>query len=574
MSQAVERPARAGWLVLALLLVLGVACTRLHDAHLPGPPVRRLNAVEAQSIHGMVSTATVESTWAAVRVLEEGGNAVDAAAAASLALGVVDPGDSGIGGAVYMVVRLANGQAAAIDGSAVVPFAVDRERLIELAEQRQERGIELAAVPGALAALDHAVRRYGTLPLAKLLAPAIELAESGSAPNAFQRTTIRSYLQDVLESDYLRFLVLEDGRQVPSGDRPICRPELALTLRAIASLGAEEFYRGSMAELIADDMEHRGGFVRRADLAILKARELRPVRGTYRNVEVLSFPYPGSGAAVVHALDILENFDPGFLSVSTVDRQQVVAEAFHIAIEDYHRATFLGNPSARGILPDKELAAARAALIKPGRALDADELADDGTILGLEGNTTQVSVVDRWGNAVSLTQTLGRFFGSKAATPGLGFPYNNLLEGELRLRARSPIPTAMAPTMVLEGGEVMLVLGSAGSSRIPGVIASVISNVVDRGMDLGAAVAAPRVLWGTGDQPGLYIEIFPPISVRQADELDRRGYDPVFRAHLPTPMSRLARFGAVNAVSLDRSSRVATGVGDPRRLGSARGPTL
>jgi gamma-glutamyltranspeptidase/glutathione hydrolase len=522
----------------------------------------------------MVATATLESTRAAAGVLEEGGNAIDAAVAASFTLGVVDPGDSGLGGAVYILVHMADGRSVAIDGSAVVPFAIDRQRLAELAEQQQKRGIELVAVPGALAAVDHAVTRYGTRPLGQLVMPAIEFAEHGYRPNAFQRTTIGSYLEDVLDSDYLRFIVLDDGQFLPSGERPICRPEFAQTLRRIADSGAADFYRGAIADLIEKDMRRRGGFVRRSDLGILSVTELEPVRGTYRGFDILSFPFPGSGAAVVHALDILENFDPRFLSEDTVDRNQVVAESYHIAFEDFQRAASQGFSSAGGLgtgLPSKELASSRAALITPGRALTESEFPSVRQITDLDGNTTQVSVVDRWGNAVSLTQTLGRFFGSKVATPGLGFPYNNLLEGELFLRTRSVIPTSMAPTIVLEEGEVMLVLGSAGSSRIPGVIASVISHVIDRGLGLGDAIAAPRVLWGTGDQAGVYVEIYPPIGARQADELDRRGYDPVFRAHLPTPMSRLSRFGAVNAVHLDRRTRVATGVGDARRLGVALG---
>jgi gamma-glutamyltranspeptidase/glutathione hydrolase len=385
---------------------------------------------------------------------------------------------------------------------------------------------------------------------------------------------MESYLNQILESRYLRFTVLRDGVELPDITDLTCRPELARTLRRIADRGAVDFYRGEIAGEISTDMKQRGGYVRQADLGVFRIREIEAVRGTYRGLDVLSFPWPGSGKAVVHALNILENFSPAFLSQDTVDRYQTTAESFHIAIEDFHRYSKNGNVDPANIGFDyatKEFAAERARLIRPGPALKEEDLASTDRHTTTEGNTTQVSVVDRFGNAISLTQTLGRFFGAKVATPGLGFPYNNLLEGDTALRPRTALPTAMAPTIVVEDGEVLLVLGSAGSDRIPGVIASIISNVVDRSANLGEAVSSPRILWGVVDNPGAYLEIHPPITGSQVDELEARGYEPVFRAHLPTPLSRLSRFGAVNAVHLDRHTRMMTGVADPRRFGFALG---
>ena len=533
-----------------------------------------LHAIAARSQLGVVATGTVEATRAGVRVLEGGGNAVDAAVAAALALGVVDPGDSGLGGATYVLIALADGRTVAIDGSAVVPFAIDRGRLEDLRQTGGQSGYDLVAVPGSLAALDLAAARYGTWSLAELLAPAIELAASGYRPSPFQIATIASYGAQIAASPNLSRLVLAGGTKLPDPADLICRPELLATLRRIAAGGTSEFYRGSIAVEIDADMRRGGGPVRMADLATVKGRELEPARGSYRGREILSFPHPGSGEAVIHALDILERFDAKFLATDSTDRLQAMAEAFHIAVIDHQRAAPLRSgpvaPDRAGLL-DKELAARRAALIRFGRPLTDGEVSQDGELDLPDGATTQVSVVDRHGNAVSLTQTLGRFFGSKTATASLGFPYNGLLEGRARASTREPVPTTMAPTIVREAGEVRLVLGSSGSVRIPAIIASVVSNVVDRRLDVTRAVASPRVLWGDVHDRVVHIELYPPITVRELAALEHRGYRDVFWARLPTPISRLSRFGGVNAVAFDPSTRLAVGIGDPRRDGFALG---
>jgi gamma-glutamyltranspeptidase/glutathione hydrolase len=522
----------------------------------------------------MVATANQDSSKIAVKILEAGGNAVDAAVAAAFALGVSDPGDCGLGGTTYIMIRLADGRATAIDGSALVPLRVDRGRLAEKQAAGVEGGMELAAVPVSLAALDHALSRYGTFPIADLIQPSIDLAIRGYYATPFQEVSIRSYFDDLLKSDHLKFLVLEDGKTPPSTKALQRRPDLAITLRRIAAGGSNEFYRGSIAAEIEADMAERGGFVSRDDLGIVRVREVAPLRGAYRGVEVLTFPHPSMGGAVIEALNILEQYPSDFLDSETVDRHQVFAEAFHMAIADHER--LLPNRSSVAKQPrermlTKAFAAERASLISVGRPVITDEFPATREQKSDDGHTTQISVIDRWGNAVSITQTLGRFFGNKRATPGLGFPYNSLLEGESEPTARSPIPTHMCPSIVVKGGEVLLVLGSASSARIPGVVATVISNIVDREFDLRQAVIAPRVLWSTMQQLGVYAEIYPPITKEQIDELGRYGYDPIFRAQLPARLSRFARFGAVNAVHLDRSSRVMTGVGDPRRNGNALG---
>jgi gamma-glutamyltranspeptidase/glutathione hydrolase len=522
----------------------------------------------------MVAAANIESTKIAAGVLEAGGNAIDAAVAAAFALGVSDPGDGGLGGAAYILIRFADGRVTAIDGSAVVPLRFDQNRLAEIQASEKESGMELAAVPASLAALDYASATYGTLPLAGLIEPSIALANHGYHATPFQEVSIRSYFDKLVQSDFLRYFILENGNEPPSIDTLQCRPVLANTLRRVAVGGTREFYRGSIAAEIEADMAERGGFISRDDLALLHVRELAPLRGSYRGTKVFTMPHPSVGGAVLEALNILEQFPSDTLDLDTVGRLQILAEAFHIAIADHERMladrSFVATKVRQRLLT-KEFAAERAALIEPGRALVNEEFPPNQQKMNTDRNTTQVSVVDRWGNAVSLTHSLGRFFGNKLATPGLGFPYNSLLEGETELVARAPIPTTMCPSIVAKEGEVLLVLGSGASTRIPGIVATVISNVVDREHDLREAVLAPRVLWGPHEQHSFYAEVFQSITAEQVDELGTFGYEPIFRAQPPVKLSRFSRTGSVNAVHFDHESRVMTGVGDPRRNGTALG---
>jgi gamma-glutamyltranspeptidase/glutathione hydrolase len=196
-------------------------------------------------------------------------------------------------------------------------------------------------------------------------------------------------------------------------------------------------------------------------------------------------------------------------------------------------------------------------------------------------HTTHVSVADRWGNAVALSQTLCRQYGAKVATPGLGFPYNSCLEffdfehqeSPLYLRPRGRYATTMTPTVIRRNGQ-LLILGSAGSDRIPPSVVEVISKVIDRHMGLRDAVVAPRVLWNSAIDPArVCIEITPPIKKKQADQLQKIGFEHMFRLeYTDAPAKDAGFFGGVNAVYYDSSTGVFSGVGDPRRSGYAEGP--
>jgi len=513
-----------------------------------------------------------------------GGNAVDAAITASLTLGAADPDASGIGGMTYMVIHFANGQTLAIDGTSPTPAVVDPDRLQELKLEGRLFGHELVAVPTTLAVLERARTRFGTLDLATLVEPAIEAAESGYRLAPVQIIWTDYYREEFLSSGYIRGIAYPDGKDVGQVGQLICRPDLAQTLRRIARHGIHTFYRGRMADQIEADMVKNGGFLRKTDLAMLRVREVPPLHTTYRDTDVLTFPPPGGGATLVEVLNTLEAFPTSFLAEDTAARHHVLLETFRIALADRGLSPATSDPFQRGLSPatSKIHARRRAGMIEPDKLIpDSDLYGEVGPECAPPGeSTTHISVVDRSGNVVSLTQTLGRSWGAKVATPGLGFPYNSFLETfnydkpqcPGYLQPRIPCPTDMAPTIVLaDDGSLLAALGSPGSDLIPAIIANVVSNLVDRRMGLEEALSVPRVLLGGLDVFGPYIEVTGSVTGDDVDALESMGHKIVERYSYP-PLSRtIVLYGGVNAVGWDADEMTFVGVGDSRRWGAAQG---
>jgi len=363
---------------------------------------------------------------------------------------------------------------------------------------------------------------------------------------------------------------------------------MSSTLHRLATHGVADFYRGGIADEIERDMVARGGFLRKSDLMLLRVRERRPQRSTYRGFDIVTFPAPGGGCRVTGALNVLESFPSALLAGDSVERLNVLLEAYRIA-SGGDGVLAAARPAA--VIPldgciDPYEATALARLIEPGQILP-ESLIDafsDPRCSKFGENTSQVSVVDQYGMTVSLTQTLGRSYGAAVMSPDLGFPYNDLLvsfdfsspDCPNYLRPRSVVPTPMAPTIVLREGRLVAALGSGASNRIPSIVSLTISNLVDRDMDLHAAVVAPRLLWGgTAEQePRVLIEIAPPLSDADADRLLEFGYPTVDRVTFPASPLELARMGSVNAVGFDPARGEFVGVGDPRRSGVAAGPAV
>ena len=444
-------------------------------------------------------------------------------------------------------------------------------------------GAKAVAVPATLAALNHALERYGTMRLEDVLRPSIEIADRGFRLSSNTVAWTTGYFDEILASSYLRYVVLDGGDRPGSVGDVLCRPDLAATLRRLAEEGPVSFYRGGIASRMVRDLRTRGGYIQAVDLSQVRARELRPQRSKYRDAEIISYPWPGGGGEVAETLNILQTFSRDFLSEDSVSRLHVMIEAFRIAHSDH---SLFGHDTVRLAVGgfdhlSEEHARKRASLITPGRAIPEEVLGIPGPKPRMGEHTTHMSVIDRNGTAVALSQTLCRQYGAKVATPGLGFPYNSCLEffdfenpdSPYFLWPRARYATTMAPTVVRRDGQVM-VLGSAGSDRIPPSVVEVISKVIDRDMGIRDAVIAPRVLWNSAHDPArICIEITYPITKRDADKLQSFGFDHMFRLDFPpVPREDLAFFGGVNAILFDPATGVYSGVGDPRRSGYALGP--
>jgi len=547
---------------------------------------------EDRSPYGMVAAGIPEAAEAGARILEQGGNAVDAAVATAFAIGVVDPLNAGLGGQCYVLIHLREGHDVAVDGSAPVPLGVVPDEILPLKESGFLWGYKLAATPATPATLGYILKRYGTMSLAQVLAPAIELADFGHVLKRSTATVVNHYLERIRENEFLARTFLKDGLELFPPEHVYCQSALANTFRRMAANGVEDFYTGTIAAEIAADMAANGGYVRKVDLALLRVMERPPVRGRYRGLEVVAFPYPGGGDALVEALQILDNFPPELLQEDSVDRLHLLLEAMRLAFPTLPSNT--ATPFSGSAFADPARARRLAARITFDRALGDEELPSPQGQAFTDRDTSHVSVVDRFGNAVSLTQTLG--YGGFVATPTLGFEYNSLLDGcDFCDRASPsfPVPlrtfrTNMAPTILLCGGTPLLVLGGAGSSRIPPTIVAVVTNVVDRAMPLREAVAAPRVLANRSNpekkrkgcrtartdplpEEKIDIETIEPITPEQADELALRGFSDQKRVSLRNPLYDRRGFGAVNAIMVDPSTGMLIGVGDPRRHGGAAG---
>jgi gamma-glutamyltranspeptidase / glutathione hydrolase len=468
----------------------------------------------------MVASEEARATEIGVEILRQGGNAVDAAVAVGFALAVTLPESGNLGGGGFMVIRLADGKRnIAIDYRETAPSAATRTMFLNEkgeADAQKSRFSGLAVgVPGTVAGLTHALKEYGSgkFTLAQLIAPAIPLARDGiEVTERMSASIARAHLQLARHSASAEIFLRPDGTVWKPGEK-LVQKDLAESLQAIAREGPHAFYEGPIADQIAAAVRLAGGQMVRDDLAAYRVRERAPVVGRYRGYGILSMPPPSSGGVhLVQMLNILEGYDLKALGHNSAATIHLLAEAMKLAYAD--RSEFLGDPDfvkvpvkgvtseryaaelGKGIDPDRAQSAAE---IKPGRALHYES-----------DHTTHYSVVDRDGNAVANTYTLNFFYGVGMVAKGTGILLNNELDdfaaapntpnayGLLGGDANAPGPrkrplSSMTPTIVLQDERPFLVTGAAGGSRIITAVLQVILNAVDFGMDVGAAVSAPRV---------------------------------------------------------------------------------
>jgi gamma-glutamyltranspeptidase/glutathione hydrolase len=517
------------------------------------------------STGGMVATAHYLATSAGVAALERGGNALDAAVTAAFALAVCEPAGSGLGGmALLLVHHAATGRTFLVDGSCQAPAAASP---LEVARSKRYRGHRAVAVPRGVAALSHALTRYGRLGRREVLGPAITLAEEGFPTTPLQHALARRF-RGPLRRGSAGALFL-DGDQGPRPPGALLRqPVLARTLRRLAADGFEDFYRGAIAREIVTDMERHEGFVGAGDLEhALEVTELEPIWGSYDGSQVATAGPPGGGLALLHMLHMASSLPREDLDLEHPAGVVRVAAIVARAREERIRRRLRTGANAPGeavdlLDPDGAAQAARECLESLGRSEPPDLPDGEGC-----GETTHVSVMDREGNAVSLTLSIERTFGAAVTTPELGFIHNGYLRAfkvhnrrhPHYLRPGAPARSNAAPTLLLRGGRPWVAVGSTGSERIGSGIFQVLVRL-GRSQPFDA-VHGPR-LHATPQRHVLWEEERFPRGAREA--LVGSG----FTVESLGPYS--FRLGGLQLVT--RDGVTFTGVAEPRRDGAAAGP--
>src|SRR5215208_5981393 len=467
-------------------------------------------APSASAEHAMISSNSRLASEAGIEVLRRGGNAVDAAAAVGFALAVTYPAAGNIGGGGFMVIRLANGSTAAIDYREMAPAASTRNMYLDSLgnpTSRSREGHLASGVPGAVAGMAEAVRRFGKLQLAEVMAPAVRLAEEGFVVDSSLMRSLRGDSAKLVRYAG-KSLFFPDGRPLAPGTRLVQR-ELAATLRRIAERGPSEFYGGETARRVVAEMQRGGGIMTLADLQGYRPIWRDPLQTTYRGYRVIGMPPVSSGGTTMfETLHMLETFDtlPSFGGAAYA---HLMAEVLRRAFIDRNSKlcdpAFCNPPVAE--LTSKDYARRLAASIDRTRASSTPRLSEAPTGM----HTTHYSVVDADGNAVSTTTTLNLGYGSGVYIPGAGFFMNDemddlatapgrpnafgLVEGEQNAVQPGKRPlSSMSPTIVLDPrGRVLLVVGAAGGPTIITGTTEVILNVIDHRMSLADAMRAPRL---------------------------------------------------------------------------------
>ena len=499
-------------MTLPLRRAFALTTLTLFTFHAGGAFAASVAPVAAEN--GMVVTAQHIATRIGVDVLKDGGNAVDAAVAVGYALAVVYPAAGNLGGGGFMTIQLADGRKTFLDFREKAPLAATANMYLgadgNVVPGLSTKGHLAVGVPGSVSGLEMALARYGTMKRAALIAPAIKHAEDGFVLEQGDVDMLLAATADFAKDPATAAIFLKGGQPYAVGDK-LVQKDLAKTLRRIADEGTKGFYAGPVAQAIVASSQAGKGILTQADLDKYTTRELKPVECDYRGYRIVSAPPPSSGGVIVcEILNVLEGYplkDWGFRSAQAV---HVQIEAMRHAYVD--RNSYLGDPdyvkTPLDRLLDKTYAAKIRAAIDPAKAGVSKDI-KPGVAPHEGSNTTHYSIVDRFGNAVSVTYTLNDWFGARVTAAGTGVLLNNemddftakigvpnlygLVQGEANAIAPEKRPlSSMSPTIVTKDGKPVMVVGTPGGSRIITAVLHTIVNAIDYGMNLQEAVDAPR----------------------------------------------------------------------------------
>lgn len=555
----------------------------------------RCTVPELRSRGGMVASNHRLAAEAGAAILARGGNAIDAAAAVSFAVGVVEPAMSGLGGRGYLVIRFgASGETAVIDGHERAPRAATPD-MFEVADVRERPnpgwgpevpvvgqaniiGHRAVAVPAVLGAIALAHGRFGRLPLAAVLEPAITLAEDGFDVSVALAAAIAQHRGKLARYPAAAAVFLPGGAAPAPGERLVQR-DLGRTLRRIAERGPDEFYTGEIAGAIDAEMVRGGGLVTRRDLAEFRPRVWAgPLAGTYRGYHILTVPEATGGVTLLQILNLLESIDTAAFEPFDPRYLHLLLEVFRAAFRD--RLAVIDDPAFTPVpyagLASKAFAAARGRALSPDRSVDPLDPADpwpfDGARDGalppsrhaswrapaVEHETTHFCVVDGERTVVSMTQSIIDAFGSGVVVPGTGILLNSCMHNfnpvPGQLRSIAPWKRSVhngVPVIVLRGdGRPLLAVGGAGGTKIITGVAQILVNLLDRGWDVQRAVEAPRV-HNEGDAS----QVDGRLGTETADRLARIGHT----VSIVTPRYARPVFSRINAIVIGADGELAAG---------------
>ncbi|KAB0519823.1 MULTISPECIES: gamma-glutamyltransferase [Pseudomonas] len=464
--------------------------------------------------NGMVVTAQHLATHVGVDVLKAGGNAVDAAVAVGYALAVVYPAAGNLGGGGFMTVQLADGRKTFLDFREKAPLAATADMYLDkdgnVIDGLSAKGHLAVGVPGTVSGMELALSKYGTLKRAQVIAPAIKLAENGFALEQGDIDLLHTATGEFEKDKDMRAIFLHNGQPMQVGQK-LVQKDLAKTLKEISAKGSDGFYKGWVAKALVDSSQAGKGIITQADLDKYKTRELAPIECDYRGYHVVSAPPPSSGGVVIcQIMNILEGYPMADLGYHSAQGLHYQIEAMRHAYVD--RNSYLGDPdfvkNPIEHLLDKNYAAKLRDAIEPQKAGDSQAI-KPGVSPHEGNNTTHYSIVDKWGNAVSVTYTLNDWFGAGVMASKTGVILNDemddftvkvgvpnmygLVQGEANAIAPGKAPlSSMSPTIVTKDGKAVMVVGTPGGSRIITATLLTILNVIDYKMNIQEAVDAPR----------------------------------------------------------------------------------
>lgn len=534
---------------------------------------------------GLAMTSSLYANVVGKSVLDNGGNAIDAAVAIGYALAVVHPAAGNIGGGGFAVIHLANGKNVALDFREVAPKNSTKNMFLdshgEVIPNAAVTGYLSVGVPGSVKGMSAMLDKYGTKSLSELIEPAILLAENGFMVTQRQSETMEEMKSDFNKFESSRKYFLKANGEVYQDGDILIQKDLAKTLRILQKEGEKAFYEGEIAKAMVHDIQAGGGILTLKDLKDYKVKWRDVLKGNYRGYEIITMPPPSSGGVhIIEILNIIENADMGKLGFASTKSIHIITEAMRQAQAD--RSAFMGDPDFVDLplntLLSKTYAKHVYRNIKTNRATPSDRIVpglgvirqDNNPNLSEGSNTTHFSVVDKWGNAVSFTYTLNRRYGSGAAVNGYGFLLNDQMEnfsikagypnrhgmiegmGNAIAPDKKPL-SSMSPTMIFKDGKLYAVLGSPGSGKIISVVAQVIINLIDYKMDIVSAVESPRfhMQWLPDE---LDIEMLS-FNKDTQEILKRMGYNVV----------ETETMGDVNAIIIDPKTGIIYGSMDPRR---------